>query len=111
MLTSCTESYQVQLESEVKVYLSDNSEKVIILTKKDKEYINLNQWLVENQSNWYSTSGRYPGGVYVKSGSHGIQVTKLQVVLYSTEGKEPVAIKIQNLKKGDLTDLRNLFDK
>lgn len=108
LLVACTQTVELQLESEVDVYVNNEDEKGINLTSDDDEYIELNQWLIDNQSEWYSTSGRYPGGIYIKSGSYGIQVTKTQVVLYSTTGPELNAINIQNLNKGELVKLRKM---
>lgn len=108
ILVSCTKELDIQLEPEVNVYLSNDSERRIQLTQKDKEYVILNKWLLENRSGWYVTSGRYPGGIYIKSGNYGIQITKTHVVIYSTEGTEPKAIFIQDIKKGELNSVRDV---
>ena len=108
VLVSCSESLDIQLESEVNVYLSNDSERKIRLTPQDKEYANLNEWLRENRSGWYPTSGRYPGGVYIKSGIYGIQITETHVVLYSTTYSEPRSIYIQKIGKGKLSGIKNL---
>ena len=108
VLVSCSKSLDIQLEPEVTVYLSDDSKQEIRLTSKDKEYTNLNEWLREHSSGWHTTSGRYPGGVYVKSGIYGIQITKAYVVLYSTTSPGSRAIYIQNLGKGKLSGIRNI---
>lgn len=108
VLVSCSESLDIQLEPEVNVFLSNDSEQRIRLTPKDKEYAVLNEWLREHRSGWYSTSGRYPGGVYIKSGSYGIQITKSHVVLYSTSNPEPKAIYIQKVSKSELSEIRNI---
>ena len=108
VLVSCSESLDIQLEPEVNVFLSNGSEQKIRLTPKDKEYTNLNQWLREHRSSWHPTSGRYPGGVYIKSGIYGIQITETHVVLYSTTHPEPRSIYIQEIGKGKLSGIRNI---
>ena len=110
VLVSCSQSLDVQLEPEVILFINNDAEQPIRLTQKDEAYVALNEWLHENRSDWYATSGRYPGGVYVKSGNDGIQVTKKHVVIYSTSGHEPKAIYIQNIKKGELSKIIN-FEK
>ena len=62
----CSKSLDIQLEPEVSVYLSKESKKSFRITQKDEAYTKLDQWLDRNKANWYATSGRYPGGVYVK---------------------------------------------
>ena len=104
---SCSESLDIQLESEVNVYISDESERIIRLTPQDKEYINLNEWLRENRSGWYPTSGPYPGGVYIKSGIYGIQITETHVILYSTTYSELRSIYIQKIGRGKLGGIKN----
>ena len=108
VLVSCSESLDIQLESEVNVFLSNDREQRIRLTQKDKEYAVLNEWLREHRSGWYPTSGRYPGGVYIKSGDYGIQITETHVVLYSTTYSEPRSIYIQKVGKGKLSGMRNI---
>ncbi|MEA1888163.1 MAG: hypothetical protein U9N50_00085 [Pseudomonadota bacterium] len=108
ILVSCSQSLDIQLDPEVSVFLSNDSEQRIRLTPKDKEYAVLNEWLREHRSGWYVTSGRYPGGVYIKSGSYGIQITDTHVVLYSTIIPEPKAIYIQKIGKGELSGIRNI---
>ena len=108
VLGSCSESLDIQLEPEVNVYFSDDREQIIRLTPKDKEYAVLNEWLREHRSGWYPTSGRYPGGVYIKSGIYGIQITETHVVLYSTIYPEPRSIYIQKIGKGKLSGIRTV---
>lgn len=108
VLVGCSQSLDIQLESEVNVYLSNDSERKILLTPQDKEYANLNEWLREHRSGWYPTSGSYPGGVYLKSGIYGIQITETHVVLYSTTYSEPRAIYIQKIGKGKLNGIKKL---
>lgn len=108
VLVSCSESFDIQLEPEVNVFLSHDREQRIRLTPKDKEYTALNEWLREHSSDWYPTSGKYPGGVYVKSGNYGIQITKEHVIIYSTTSSEPRSIYIQKVEKGTLNEIRNI---
>ena len=108
VLVSCSQSLDIQLEPEVNVFLSNDSEQIIRLTPKDKEYGNLNEWLREHRSDWYATSGGYPGGVYIKSGIYGIQITETHVVLYSTTSPEPRSIYIQKIGRDELSGIRNI---
>ena len=108
VLVSCSESVDIQLEPEVNVFLSNDSEQKIRLTPQDKEYVNLNEWLREHRSGWHPTSGPYPGGVYIKSGINGIQITETHVVLYSTTSPEPRSMYIQKIAKGKLSGIRNI---
>ena len=108
VLASCSESLDIKLEPEVNVYLSNDNDKIIRLTQKDKEYGSLNKWLDDHRSGWYPTSGRYPGGAYIKSGEYGIQVTETHVVLYSTTHSEPRSIYIQKIGKDKLDGIRNI---
>jgi len=81
LIISCSESIDIQLEPEVILFHSEEIEKPTTLTQKDETYKTLNKWLLENKDDWHLTSGRYPGGVYIKSGNYGIQVTDRQVFL------------------------------
>jgi len=108
VLVSCNESLDMQLEPEVRVFLNHDPEQRILLTSKDKEFVIVNEWLREHQSGWHSTSGRYPGGVYIKSGDYGIQITQTHVVLYSTTYPEPRAIYIQKVGGGELSEISNM---
>ena len=108
VLVSCSESLDIQLESEVNVYLSNDSERIIRLTPQDKEYADLNEWLRENRSGWHPTSGPYPGGVYIKSGIYGIQITEAYVVIYSTTSSEPRSMYVQKIVRGKLSGIKNL---
>ncbi len=108
ILASCSETLDIQLDPEVTVFLSKDSEKAIRLTPKDKEYTVLNEWLNESRSDWNSTSGRYPSGVFVQSGSYGIQVTKRHVILYDTNHPDPKAIYIQKIGKDELSVIKNI---
>lgn len=106
-LLGCSKVVDVQLEPEVQMFLSSDLKQKITITSQDKAYVDLKEWLDENKANWQATSGRYPGGVYVKSGNYGIQVTELKVILYSTVNKEPKAIYIQEITKDKLRTVFN----
>ena len=103
VLVGCSRSLDIQLEPEVHMFFSNDAEQRIRITQKDEVYVVLSAWLNENRAGWYATSGRYPGGVYVKSGDNGIQITESKVVIYSTTGNEPKAIYIQDIQKGELS--------
>ncbi len=107
-LISCSESLDIQLEPEVTVFFSHDSDKRLRLTSESKAYRDLEQWLHKHRSDWYVTSGRYPGGLYIKSGKDGIQITQTQVILYSTASPEPKALYIQKLSKGELSEFNNI---
>ncbi|TWX67746.1 hypothetical protein ESZ36_10520 [Colwellia demingiae] len=102
-LFGCSKPLDIQLEPEVHIFLSKDTKQGIPITLNDKAYLVLNEWLHENKTGWYATSGRYPGGVYIKSGKFGIQVIESKVVIYSTVGNEPKAIYIQEIEKGELS--------
>jgi hypothetical protein len=106
-LLGCSKVVDVKLEPEVQIFFSSDLLQKITITKKDTAYIDLNEWLNENKANWQVTSGRYPGGVYLKSGDYGIQVTELKVILYSTVGGEPKAIYIQEITNKELRSVFN----
>ena len=103
----CSKSFDIQLEPEVSLFLNNDAKQRISLTQKDEAYVALNKWLRENRADWLVTHGRYPGGVYIKSGKHGIQVTERQVVIYSTANNETKAIYIQHIGKGELSRIRD----
>lgn len=102
LLTGCSKAIQVQLQPEVLAYQSDDKANPFTLTKNDEAYTVLNQWLAENPSGWYSTSGKFPGGIYIVSGEDGIQVTEGRVVLYSIKNGTPSAIYVQEINRSDL---------
>jgi len=108
LLISCTETLEIQLPPEVKVFMSNGNQQGIHLTATDKEYVALNEWLREHSSDWHFTSGRYPGGVYIKTGQYGIQVTQTHVILYSTTSPEPKAVYIQKISKSELAEIKNM---
>jgi hypothetical protein len=108
LLVSCSKSVDIELLPEVDVFLSNDADRKIRLTEKDTEYAILNEWLKSNSSDWYVTSGHYPGGIYIKTGEYGIQVTKTHVILYSATGSQPKAIYIQGIEKGELAQILNM---
>jgi hypothetical protein len=110
LLVSCSESLDIQLEPEVNMLLSNDREQRIRLTPKDKAYTSLNEWLREHRSGWHPTSGPYPGGVYIKSGGYGIQVTETHVILYSTTSPKPRSIYIQKVARGELGSIKNIIN-
>lgn len=108
VLMSCSKAVDIQLEPEVEVFFSNDTKQRIRLTKKDEVYVVLNEWLHNNRADWYTTSGRYSGGVYIKSGIYGIQVTESKVIIYSTTSNKPKAIYIQDIQKGELSKVIHL---
>ncbi len=107
-LASCSKSVEIELSPEIDVFVSNDVDQKIRLTEKDTEYAILNEGLRSNRSDWYVTSGHYPGGVYIKNGEYGIQVTKTHVILYSATGSQPKAIYIQGIEKGELGQILNI---
>lgn len=110
LTAGCSETVDVQLEPKVDAYIYTKSKQAISLVETDAAYIELNDWLRENQANWHGTSGSYPGGVYIKSGDDGIQVTGMNVVIYSTKGPKPQARYIRHVGKRELSEVRGLGD-
>ena len=108
LLVGCSKSLDIKLDPNVNIFLSSDSEQKIHLTAKDKEYIALNEWLSEHSSSWQPTSGNYDGGVYLTSGSYGIQITETQVIIYSSIHNDPQAIYIQKLGKDELSGIKNI---
>lgn len=106
-LTACTKSLDIQLEPELTVFFSDDRDKRAKLTRGDKAYSVLNTWLEEHGSDWYATSGNYPGGIYIQSGDHGFQITKTHVILYAIKNTKPMAMYIQKIGEGELAEFRN----
>lgn len=108
VLMGCSKVVDIQLDAEVTVYLSEAEEQKILLTANDKEYILLKEWLAQHKADWLSTSGRYPGGIYLTSGDYGIQVIDSKVVLYSNITDKPTAIYAQEIERTELKELKNL---
>jgi len=108
VLASCSKAVNIELAPQVSVFFSKDSDKNIQLTDKSAAYQELKKWLSENQADWYSTSGRYPGGVYIKSGEHGIQVTENHVVIYSTTSEKPKAVYVQEIDYKELVLVRSI---
>ena len=98
----CSQSVNLQLAPQVNAYVHSNSQQAIPLTINDSTYKELNDWLSRNQQDWLTTSGRYPGGVYIKSNNHGIQVTPLKVIIYSSSAAETKALYIKHIGPEDL---------
>ncbi|TWX47205.1 hypothetical protein [Colwellia hornerae] len=107
-LFGCSKSVDIQLEPQAQMFLSKDIKQQVTITKQDAVYVALNDWLRTHQAGWYATSGRFPGGVYIKSGNYGFQVIESKVVIYSTLGNEPKAIYIQEINKGELSTILNL---
>ena len=108
LLAGCGNTFDLTLAPQVTLFMGDSHGPQIQLTQKNEEYRVLEEWLRENRSNWYTTSGRYQGGVYIQSGDYGIQVTNTTVVIYSAQRGEPRAIYIQNIKKSELSSIKNI---
>lgn len=108
LLAGCSEPLDLKLETEVSVFLTSDGEEKITLTQQDEAYLELDRWLADNSSEWYATSGRYRGGVYVQSRNHGIQITDKHVVIYSTAGSEARAMYIQGITDNELRNIRNI---
>ena len=101
-LYGCSKSLDIQLAPEAQMYFFHDANQKITITEQDEVYVALKKWLAENKSGWFAASGSYAGGVYVKSGNYGIQVTQTKVIIYSTESKEPKAIYAQGIDRGEL---------
>ncbi|WP_440877268.1 hypothetical protein [Thalassotalea sp. PLHSN55] len=108
-VSGCSKTVDIELASEVTMYPSQSSKERIIITEQDEDYVMLNKWLTEHKSGWFTASGRFQGGVYFRSGEHGIQVTKTKVIVYSTKGSKPQALYAQEIKKGDFNKLLNKY--
>jgi hypothetical protein len=108
LMAGCTETVSVQLEPQVDAYIVTDSQTKINIVEADPAHIELNHWLQENQAGWHITSGRFPGGVYIKSGVNGIQVTGMEVIIYSTSGPEPEAKFVRSVGKTELPLVRGI---
>ena len=107
-LVGCGKTVDIKLTPEVVMVPSQENKQRITITAQDEAYTMLSQWLNEHKSGWFTASGRFQGGVYFKSGEHGIQVTKTKVIIYSTKGSKPQALYAQEIKKGELNKLLNI---
>jgi hypothetical protein len=108
LMVGCSGSFEMELTPEVRVFVSADSDKQITLSAEDEEYVLLNNWLQTHKSGWMYASGRYPGGVYIKSGDYGIQVAPQHIVIYLTKGPEPKAIYLQHIGPEDLVAVKSL---
>lgn len=108
LITGCTETIDIQLETKVDAYVVTDSKNKISLTETDPAHVELQSWLNENNTGWHNTMGRFPGGVYIKSGKDGIQVTGMEVVIYSTTGPQPDAKYVRNVGKKELPLVRGI---
>ncbi|WP_286264036.1 hypothetical protein [Thalassotalea atypica] len=108
VLSGCSESVTIQLEPDLTLFVSTDKETPIHLNAKDEAYATLANWLNENKDNWYSTSGKYPGGVYIVSGSDGIQITQRRVILYTITNGKPVAKYVQEIDQTELKVLKDI---
>jgi hypothetical protein len=108
IITGCSGSFDLQLEPQVQAYLSVDNKKPLSLSANDLAYQELELWLREHTSGWIHASGRYPGGVYIKSGDRGIQVAPQHLVIYDTRGTQPRAIYIQHIGPNELLTVKQL---
>ena len=111
LLVGCGQTIDVGLEPEVDLYYGEKSDQKVRLTASDPAYTALTAWLSEHSSDWYTTSGRYPGGVYIKAKEYGVQITKRNVVLYSLTSTPPKALYIQKRDQGELSEFSELIRK
>lgn len=108
LMTGCTETVHIQLDPKINAYVVTDRNHSINLVETDAAYVELSNWLQNNQTGWHDTAGRFPGGVYIKSGDNGIQVTGMEVVIYSTKGREPDAKYVRSVGKTELPFVRGL---
>lgn len=108
LISGCTETIDIQLEPNVDAYVVTDSKNKISLSKTDPAHAELQNWLNENNTGWHNTMGRFPGGVYIKSGKDGIQVTGMEIVIYSTTGPQPDAKYVRNVGKKELPLVRGI---
>ena len=108
LITGCTETIDIQLESKVDAYVVTDSKNKISLSETDPAHAELQNWLNENNTGWHNTMGRFPGGVYIKSGKDGIQVTGMEIVIYSTTGPQPDAKYVRTVGKKELPLVRGI---
>jgi len=108
LLVSCSKPFEIQLDPEVTVFISDESKQNVQLTAENQEYVNLNNWLRENNDSWQITSGQYDEGVYLTSGDYGIQVTDSHVIIYTDIKRKPKALYIQRVGRDELLGLKQM---
>lgn len=108
LISGCTETLDIQLAPNIDAYVVTDSKNKIPLTANDPEHVELQNWLNENQTGWHGTMGRFPGGVYIKSGKDGIQVTGMEVIIYSTTGPQPDARYVRHVGRTELPLIRNI---
>jgi hypothetical protein len=108
LVAGCSETINIQLEPKVDAYVVSASKQKVSLVETDTAYIELQRWLQENQTGWHNTSGRFSGGVYIKSGKRGIQVTGMEIVIYTINGFEPDAQYVRNVGKTELPLVRGI---
>ena len=111
LLMACSKAVDVQLAPTVTAYISGAGEQKLVLTAQDPAYQALNKWLSTHTDGWYSTSGKYPGGVYLVSGEQGIQVTDTKVVLYTRINKSPQATHVYEIDKKTLAEVKRLANR
>ncbi len=107
-VVSCTKAIDIPLPPKIVVHFSEDDSRQVQLSENDKAYIELHSWLSEHRSDWYTTSGKYPGGLYLKTGNYGIQIKETKLVLYSTKYDMPRAMYIQNIEPDELLEIRKL---
>lgn len=108
LLVSCSKPFEIQLDPEVTVFISDESKQNVQLTAENQEYVNLNNWLRENNDSWQTTSGQYDEGVYLTSGDYGIQITDSHVIIYTDIKRKPQALYIQRVGRDELLGLKQM---
>lgn len=111
VLSACTQTLDLQLASEVTVYRSDDRANPLTLTAKDSEYALFNHWLNEHRSEWHPTKGRFRGGIFMKSGKDGIQVTKSEVILYASRDGKMEATHAAQIGPNELQPIKDIGKK
>lgn len=108
VLMGCSKFVEMSLAPEVTVFISGANEKSFKLSDQDEAHKALSYWLATHQDGWYSTSGKFPGGVYLVSGTEGIQVTENKVVIYTNVNSDPQATHVYEIDKNDLKIVKQL---
>ena len=104
-LAGCAQQVDFTLAPEITVYFNKEGKDKLTLSSSDEAYLQLAQWLQENNDDWLSTSGNYPGGLYIQTGDHGVQVTTKHAILYS----DAKVSHIQNIRASELTLFRQML--